>query len=528
MSDPSRIDTDNRDDAIDSLLPRFGVEELHPWQAEAVDALVAGRDALVLAPTGSGKSLVYALAGALREGWTLVVSPLLALQADQMHHLGEAGQAAYRISSAEKAAQRRETLARLCAGDLDVCFLAPEQLDNDEVREALEACPPGLVCVDEAHCVSQWGHDFRPDYLEVGDRLRALGDAPFVAMTATAAPPVRRDIEHSLGLTDHLLVQADLSRPTLHLAVHREPDADRQADRVVELVLAHGEHGQGLLYCRTRASAEEFAARLEEEGRTAAVYHGGMSRTAREEAHAAFRDDTVQVMVATSAFGMGIDKPDVRFVVHAEVTDSLDTYFQEIGRAGRDGDPASVDLVYRPEDHATSRFFLAAVPDAETVTEVLEATDSAEEPDVGQRTAARVVRLAEQAAADDLPDGVEGVQAAAEAEREMAESRVAMVREYAETEACRAAFLLGYFGQESEPCGNCDTCEAGTAYEVAEVAGDLDWGVGEQVTHEEFGIGTVTASDEKKVTVLFEGAGYKTLARRVVIEQDLLEAASPA
>ena len=497
---------------------------MHDWQIEAVEALAAGRDTLVLAPTGAGKSLVYAVAGIVREGWTLVISPLLALQADQMHALGEADLAAYRISSAETAAQRRDALARLAEGDLDVCFLAPEQLGNDEVAEALAASPPGLVCVDEAHCVSQWGHDFRPDYLEVGERLRALTDAPFLAMTATAAPPVRRDLVRSLAFTDHLLVQADLSRPNLQLAVHRVADERRQTDTVVDLVLGHEPHEQGLVYCRTRASAEELGERLADEGRTTAVYHGGMSRGDRDDAHRAFREDEVQVMVATSAFGMGIDKPDVRFVVHAEVTDSVDTYFQEIGRAGRDGEPATVDLVYRPEDHAVGRFFLASVPDAETVTEVLEAADDDEDPDVGRRTAARVVRLAEAASDDDeLPDGVEGVQAVAESEREMAESRIAMMREYAETRACRASFLLGYFGQEAEPCGRCDTCASGAASETAEAAEGLAWDVGDRVVHDSFGVGTVTASDTDRVTALFESVGYRTLSREVVESQDLLD-----
>ena len=523
-----RARTDTRDEAETraraDAAARFGVEQMHPWQSEAVDALTEGRDTLVLAPTGSGKSLVYAVAGELREGWTLVISPLLALQADQMHALADAGLEVFRVSSAETAAQRREALERLSEGDLDVCFLAPEQLSNEEVAEALAASPPGLVCVDEAHCVSQWGHDFRPDYLEIGERMRGITDAPFVAMTATAAPPVRRDLVRSLELSDHLLVQADLSRPELRLAVHRVADEQRQRDKVVELVMDHDAEEQGLVYCRTRASAEDFGEALADQGRTTAVYHGGLSRKDRDEAHRRFRDDEVQVMVATSAFGMGIDKPDVRFVVHAEVTDSVDTYFQEIGRAGRDGDPATVDLVYRPEDHAVSRFFTASVPDAETVTEVLEAAeDDDAEPDVGQRTAARVVRLAEAAADDeDLPDGPEGVQAVAENERAMAESRIAMMREYAETDACRAVFLLGYFGQDADPCGQCDTCESGDAQEVAEASAGLRWDVGDRVEHDSFGVGTVTSSDASKVTVLFESVGYRTLSREVVRSQELL------
>jgi len=331
------------------------VPELRPWQRQAVEALQDGRDVLLVEPTGGGKSLVYQLAGQVRGGWTLVVSPLLALQVDQLAHLEQAGLAAGRLSSDDSDAARAECLAQLAAGELDYLFLAPEQLARTEVTDLLAAHPPALVAVDEAHCVSEWGHDFRPDYLRVGRTVCSLDGVPVLALTATAAPPVRTSITELLCLGsrsdgDPLEIVGDLARDELSLAVRHAPDERRRRETVLGLVTDHPQGTSGLVYTRTRRSAEELADALAEAGRSARCFHAGLSRKRRAALQDAFLAGEVEVLVATSAFGMGIDKADVRFVVHAEAPPSLDAYVQETGRAGRDGQPATATLVYRAED----------------------------------------------------------------------------------------------------------------------------------------------------------------------------------
>jgi ATP-dependent DNA helicase RecQ len=508
----------------------FGYDDLLPGQADATEALLSGHDVLLVAPTGSGKSLVYLIGGVLTDGPTLVVSPLLALQQDQIDAIDAApGDVhAARISSAETERQREEILDRAGAGELDFLFLAPEQLANDEVRRRLAELAPGLVAVDEAHCVSAWGHDFRPDYLRLGELVGQLGAPRVVAMTATAAPPVRHDIVERLRLADPRTFVTGFARPNLALEVQRAVDEPDQRARVLDAV---GE-GSGIVYCRTRRATEEYAAALAERGVRVAVYHAGLAHRRRAAAHEAFMADEVDVVVATSAFGMGIDKPTVRFVVHAQVPESPDTYYQEVGRAGRDGAPATATLVYRPEDLALGRFFSSAVPERADVERVLAAAAAvgsdpaavAERSGLGRRKAARILNLHDEAgqALDRGDDPVRGVVELAEARRHLERSRVEMMRAYAETDRCRAEFLVGYFGERlGERCDVCDSCRAGTAPEPAALDGS-PYALQEQVRHEEFGPGVVTDLEEDRLTVLFDDVGYRTLSLEVVAEQELL------
>jgi len=535
---------DHRPDDPDRLAQdAFGVTGLRPWQREAVEALVSGRDVVLIEGTGSGKSLVFWLAGRLRGGWTLVVSPLLALQADQRVHLEAAGMSAARLSSEESDASRRRILEQAAAGELDHLFLAPEQLARDDVAALLADHPPALVAIDEAHCVSEWGHDFRPDYLRVGRAVCGLDGVPVLALTATAAPPVRAQIVELLCLDDEagdgggpLELVGDLTRDNLRLSVRHESDEDQQRARVRELVLAHPAGTSGLVYCRTRRSAEEHAAALSAAGRSAEHFHAGLGRRRKAELQDGFLDGSVEVLVATSAFGMGIDKPDVRFVVHAEAPASLDSYVQESGRAGRDGEPAEATLVFRSEDLALGRFFAGGAPKRRSVDRVLGALQRlgvdpdevgcadpdavAEAAEVGRATTLRVL---------DLLDGADAPTYAAVRERAKARSRVERSRveqvdEYAATRRCRAEFLLSYFGQPAEPCGHCDICGAGEPATPAAVDTPDDAPEPQTaVDHPTFGSGVVTEVLEDRVTVLFDDVGYRTLDWDTVREHGLLE-----
>jgi ATP-dependent DNA helicase RecQ len=515
----------------------FGHASLLPGQEEAMRALLDGHDVLLVSPTGSGKSLVYQVPGVLLDGCTIVVSPLLALQYDQMEGLSEGGRAtrSARISSAETDRQREKALARAKAGETEFLFLSPEQLAKPDVRRELADLRPSLVAVDEAHCVSAWGHDFRPDYFRVGEFIDDVGRPQVIALTATAAQPVREDIVHRLALRKPRTIVTGFERENIALGVRRFATGDEQRDSVVDAVAA-GDM-PGVVYCRTRRATEDLATRLTENGLRVTAYHAGMSKRRRQEVHDDFLAGDVDVIVATSAFGMGIDKPDIRFVLHAQVPESLDTYYQEIGRAGRDGEPAEAVLFYRPEDLSLGRFFSSGVPKRRDVDVVVAALveKSARTRDelrdstgLGPRRLGRILNLVEEVTAGTKGeyDGVaalaDAVMEQAEAHRNLEQSRVDMMRGYAETQRCRAQFLLGYFGEElQEACGSCDTCKAGTA--VEQVAADqTPYPLQSHVRHDEFGEGTVMDVEQDKVTVLFTDVGYRTLDLSIVVEQELL------
>jgi ATP-dependent DNA helicase RecQ len=509
----------------------FGHERLLDGQAMAIAAVAAGRDVLLVSPTGSGKSLVYQVAGVAAGGLTLVVSPLLALQQDQVEYLAELGTRtrAARLSSAESDGQQEEVLARAERGELTFLFLAPEQLEREEVRRRLAGVGPVLATVDEAHCVSTWGHDFRPAYLRLRELLDDVGSPVTLALTATAARPVRDDIVQRLLRAPDVIVTG-LARDNLELSVRRVPDAPEQSRAVLDVVAEQPEDASGIVYCRTRRETEELADALVAAGRSAASYHAGHGARRRRETQEAFMGDqpSLSVVVATSAFGMGVDKPDVRFVVHHRAPESLDTYYQEVGRAGRDGEAAVAVLVHRPEDLALGKFFSAGVPRRDDVVAVLAAAEQtgtedirkvAERADVGSRRAARILHLRDEVDIDQS-DPVDVVLERAEAHRALEQSRVDMVREYAETRRCRMLFLLAYLGEEEAgPCGHCDNCLAGLPEAGSS---DSSFEVGAEVEHVEFGPGHVTDVETDRVRVLFDQVGYRTLSRQVVEDQDLL------
>jgi ATP-dependent DNA helicase RecQ len=514
----------------------FGHRDLRPGQRAAVREVLAGRDVLLVSATGSGKSLVYQVTTLVEGGLTLVVSPLLALQQDQLESLPEAvRQRGARLSSAESDARRDDVLDAAAAGALRFLTLSPEQLAVDEVRARLRRSRPMRAVVDEAHCVSTWGHDFRPDYLRLGDLLTDVGVSKILALTATAAAPVRDDIVQRLGLRDPAVVVMGFARENLALSVERCLDADDQRSRVVDRVLRA--EGVGLLYARTRRAAEDYATLLREHGREADVYHAGLGAGRRREVHERFSTVGDRVVCATSAFGMGIDRPDVRFVVHAQVPESLDTYYQEAGRAGRDGDPADCTLFYRPEDLSLGRFFSAGVPAEDDVRAVLFAaaevgdarSEVAQRTGLSARRVGRILNLVQDPTADGPSAGPGAIDrtvahavARAQAQRRLERSRVEMMRAYAETARCRMAALVGYLGERlPEPCGRCDRCRAGTAEMPASTG---DFVIGGAVRHETFGPGTVVETDDDQLTVLFDHHGYRTLALQLVQDEGLLRA----
>ncbi len=521
----------------------YGWTTLRPAQEEAMVEVAAGRDTLVVSPTGSGKSAIYQVPALLVGGPTIVVSPLIALQRDQVKNLVDRGAPdAHVVNSSRSARANSQAFEALQAGDAEFLFLAPEQLAKDEVIAELLEAKPSLFVVDEAHCVSSWGHDFRPDYLRLGEVIERLGHPAVLALTATASPPVRADIVERLRMRDAVQLVKGFDRPNIRLEVSREVTEREKRREIIERIIALDP--PGLLYVQTRGETEEYAQALREAGEEAYAYHAGLSASERGQVHDAFLASDKVIVVATSAFGMGIDKPDVRFVVHAAPAESLDSYYQQIGRAGRDGDQATAVLYFRPEDLRLPRFFSSGTVDEDLLTRVatglaaaggpVRIDDLVEELDVTRARVTRSVNLLQEAAAAlTTGEGVlwtgehtvaEAVQAAAAEAAQMRTielTRVEMMRGYAETDDCRRQFLLGYFGEDlAETCGSCDTCAAGTADARSDV--DTGFPVQSRVTHAQWGPGVVMREEDDRITVLFDEVGYRTLSLKAVRARNLL------
>ncbi|MGS0687113.1 helicase-related protein [Nakamurella sp. GG22] len=395
-----------------------------------------------------------------------------------------------------------------------------------------------------------WGNDFRPDYRRLGPIVDELGHPPVLALTATAAPPVRVDIIDQLRMRDPAVLVAGFDRPNLHLAVRTFLAEDDKLDAVVDTAVEL--EGPGIVYVGKRRETEELAAGMAGRNIRAGAYHAGLRAAERSAVQDAFLGGDLDVLVATTAFGMGIDKADVRFVLHATVAESLDAYYQEIGRAGRDGEPASVVLFYRPEDLGLRRFFAAGGFDEQRVREVYEfaaarpgdfrAPEIGARMDVGRRRVTSAVNLLEQVGAvaldrrgrvgaldwSDSDDVVRAARDVAERREAFDATRLEMMRGYAEATTCRRQLVLSYFGDDPiEPCGNCDNCDAGLSTTTEETNATSPFAVGERVAHREFGVGTVIRFEHpERVVVLFDEQGYRTLSLSLVIDHDLLSQAS--
>ncbi|MFF1677029.1 RecQ family ATP-dependent DNA helicase [Streptomyces sp. NPDC058256] len=540
----------------------FGWDSLRPGQLTAMKAVMGRRDAMVVMPTGSGKSAVYQVPGMLLVGPTLVVSPLIALQRDQIAGLlRNSGRtaAAVAVNSSMSKAQNEQAWESVSDGTARFLFLAPEQLAKQEVVERLSALRPSLFVVDEAQCVSSWGHDFRPDYLRLRQAAESIGRPPILALTASAAAPVRADIVEQLGMRKVREVVAGFDRPNIRLEVTRFQDDSAKRRAVVERAAA--EPKPGIVYVATRKDADAYAAELGELGLSAAAYHAGSRSADRSAVHDRFLGGELDVVVATSAFGMGIDKPDVRFVLHASVPGSLDAYYQEIGRAGRDGAASRAILHYRTEDLGLQKFFSTGRPDADTIADVarrvrdhataVTPTELQQETGLSAGRLTAVLNLLESAGAVTTERGkvatVPGADADEVAARavelgvaheSMERSRVDMMRGLAETTGCRRRFLLGYFGERLHgPCGNCDRCEqrptgAGGVpglqhpRTASPTRRDHPFPPGTRVHHPQWGDGEVLSGEESRITVLFASVGYRTLSLPVILEKNLLTAVS--
>ncbi len=482
-------------DAQQALEKYFGFREFREPQGEVISEILNGQDVFVVMPTGGGKSLCYQLPAILRDGITVVVSPLVALMKDQVDALVARGLAATLINSTISTSEQHQRIRRMREGDFKLVYIAPERFRSRSFLQALGQITIGLFAIDEAHCISQWGHDFRPDYFRLGSVLEELGRPQVAAFTATATPEVRADIVKRLGLETPSVYVAGFARPNLRFAVTETERESEKYNRLRELVRRHR---TGIVYCATRKRVDLVSEELKSWGIRVVSYHGGIEDAAREEAQNRFIQNDCDVAVATNAFGMGIDRADIRFVVHFEIPGSLEAYYQEGGRAGRDGEPAECELLFNYADTRIQDFFIdGSNPSVELIRRVyLLLRNMANEQGEIQRSihdiAARLdnennemavhsaitvldrhgvidrydipgkrVRGTRLLQRDLLPHQLP-IDMAALAEKEKRDrAKLKAMVDYAYGRECRQKIILRYFGDpDFVACGACDRCSS--------------------------------------------------------------------
>ena len=420
----------------------FALDDFRPAQREIIGEVLEGHDVLCVMPTGAGKSLCYQLPTYVQGGLTLVVSPLISLMRDQVEQLRDEGLGAMLLNSHQTAQERRETIDTLRKGFEGLLYVAPERFFAGGFMQELERIKPKFLAIDEAHCISMWGHDFRPEYYKLGEVRRLLGSPPTIALTATATQEVRDDIIVQLGMREPSVYVTGFDRPNLRYACRSLRKEEEKQDQLIEMVEQNA--GAGIVYCSTRRKVDDTATLLKANfpKRPIFAYHAGMEGDARSTSQTGWMDSANGVAVATNAFGMGINRPDTRFVVHYNVPGTLEAYYQEAGRGGRDGQPADCVLFYSYADTKTQEFFIEKIGEG----------DAQADPD-------RILAL-----------------------KEHARQKLDLLMRYAETHRCRRQMILDYFGDESEVCNcDCDACRmqrggaftsAGGAIEVSDEVND--------------------------------------------------------